>query len=227
MNRILTGIYILIGSLMTVTAFAENHVVIFGLDETGSYSFRERAVSIAKSVIRDLKPGDIFYLRRITEKSYIDSCAVFRLELPKIGNPPKNKFDKNSRKNWNRKLKKIMLLKSRAASLLAKLQPVKSRKTDIWGFLAAAADRIQVEIKQGSKPVIIITSDMQDNCNRTIQVDLKGAEVVIAGFESTADPRKTQSIRSNWEKVLKRCNASVVTFLPPDFGNKIIISRSN
>ena len=45
---------------------------------------------------------------------------------------------------------------------------LKAQWTDIWGFIAAAADRIHAEHSPERQPVIIITSDMKDNCKRNI-----------------------------------------------------------
>jgi len=224
MNILKKSIYVFVGLLISVSAFAEKRVVVFGIDETGSYSFRNKAISIANRIISDLQPGDIFYARRITEKSYIDSCTIFRLEIPEIGTPPKNKFDKRARYSWNKKLRKMSLLKTRAVNILTKLRPVKAPKTDIWGFIAAAADRIHAEYGSDSRLVVIITSDMKDNCHRETTLDLKGAEVMIAGFESGENPKRAQKIKADWIKSLKRCNASSIKFLPPDFN--VIIAKA-
>ena len=203
-------------TVVSSVAFAQNRVIVFGLDETGSYSFRNKAITIANSVIVGMKSGDVFYARRITHKSYDDTNAVFRLEIPEIGNPPANRFDPRARYAWQKKVKKVFILKSRAIGVLSKLGAVKAPMTDVWGFLAAAADRIQAEHGPNLQPVIIVTSDMKDNCHRKIQLDLKGAAILIAGFESGKDPQKAQRIKSDWEKTLKKCNAGSVTFLPPD-----------
>jgi hypothetical protein len=210
---------IALGILLTVLpadSYAQGRVIVFGLDETGSYSFRKKAIAIAKSIIAGMKPGEVFYARRITHNSYDDSCAVFRLEIPQIGKAPSNRFDPRARSSWQKKVKRVSLLKSEAIGVLSKLGPVKAPMTDIWGFLAAAADRIQAEHGPDFHPVVIITSDMKDNCHRKTDMDLNGAEILIAGFESGKDPKKAYKIKSNWKNGFKRCNAASVTFLPPD-----------
>ena len=200
-----------------VMANDSERIVIFGLDETGSYSFREKAVSIGNSVVSTMEPGEVFYARRITANSYNDDCALFRLEIPRIGDPPANTFDKKARYLWSRKVQSVKTMKTNAMRFMAGLKPVQAKKTDIWGFIAAAADRIAVEKRSGARSVVIITSDMKDNCRREVKVDLMGAEVLIAGFESGNDPQQAQKIRSRWIEALQACNASKVTFLPPDF----------
>ena len=212
-----TAIFTLLLMVAFSKAFAGERLIVFGLDETGSYSFRKKAISIANTVIADLAPGEIFYARRITANSYRDEDAIFRLEIPRIGEPPTNEFDKKARYLWSRKAKQINAMKTQAMRFMEELKPVNPPKTDIWGFIAAAADRIALENHIDAKPMLIIASDMIDNCYRNVKVDLQEAEVIIAGFESGNDPRKSQEIRTRWIKAFHDCNASKVTFLPPDF----------
>lgn len=216
-HTLLTVLFIILTTILPVSAYGQQSLlVVFGIDETGSYDFRNKAISIAGRVISDLKPGDIFYVRRITDKSYDDSSAIFRLEIPEIGNPPSNKFDRRAWYNWKKKNRGISALKAKAIDVLSKLGQVKAPMTDIWGFIAAAADRIHTEQDQDYRPVVVICSDMKDNCRRKTKLDLNGAKMLIAGFESGKDPSQSQKIKSNWDKSLKECNTSSVNFLPPD-----------
>jgi len=216
-HTLLTLLFIILATILPVSVYAQQSLlVVFGIDESGSYDFRNKAISIAGRVISDLKPGDVLYIRRITDKSYDDSCAVFRLEIPEIGNPPSNKFDRRAWHNWKKKNRGISALKAKAIDVLTKLGPVKAPMTDIWGFIAAAADRIHTEQEQDYRSVVVICSDMKDNCHRKTTLDLNGAQMLIAGFESGKDPAKSQKIKSDWDKVLKGYNAASVNFLPPD-----------
>jgi len=193
-------------------------VIIYGIDETGSYAFRAQANSIARDIIKVLEPGDVLYVRRITEKSYNDSCAIFRLEIPAVVAPVSNKFDKKARYRRRQMLRKVELIKARAAKVISEVKPVKAPRTDIWGFLAAAADRIAYD-RNHQKDVdvkIVIASDMQDNCHLNPSMDLQEAQVIIAGFESGSDPEKACKIKTAWQKKLKDKKAGSVSFLPPD-----------
>lgn len=192
-------------------------VIIYGIDETGSYAFRAQANSIAREIIKVLEPGDVLYIRRITEKSYDDSCAIFRLEIPAVVAPVSNKFDKKARYRRRQMLRKVELIKAKAAKFISEVKPVNAPRTDIWGFLAAAADRIAYDRNQQDVDVkIVIASDMQDNCHLNPSMDLQGAEVIIAGFESGSDPEKACKIKTAWQKKLKDKKAGPVSFLPPD-----------
>ena len=86
----------------TKNSFQErkSRVVVMGIDDTGSYGLWEKAKSIAYSVVSQLRPGDIFYLRRITDASYTDDSGVFRLELPKIPiSKIDNPFDRKTKRH--------------------------------------------------------------------------------------------------------------------------------
>lgn len=211
---------ICLGIFLVVLFFAEpafaKLLAIYGIDESGSYSLREKSIAVAGNILSELKGGDVFYVRRITDASYDDKCGIYRLEVPEIGEPPKNKFDKRGRYEWQRRVNAVQALKGEASNALARLAPVKAKKTDIWGFLAAAADRFQAECRDDCHKVIVIASDMKDNCNREVKMDLKGVTVIIAGFESGGDPALALKIKQGWTKSLQKYGVSAVVFLPPD-----------
>ncbi len=70
-----------------------------GLDDTGSYSLWGAAKQIAGHIVQQMQPGDIFYLRRITNASYINQATIFRLELPQVpAVATKNPFDRMAKK---------------------------------------------------------------------------------------------------------------------------------
>jgi hypothetical protein len=212
---IAAGIAVLAFGLFSPCAAQDRRVIVWGLDETGSYTFRSKAIDIAAGVIAEMQPGDVLYVRRITDRSYDDSSAVFRLEIPDIGQPPANRFNARERAAWDQSLRQVAALKAKAIQALRGLESKKVRKTDLWGFVVAAADRVKME-RTGTPPLIIICSDMQDNTNRKMSVDLSRAEIIVAGFESGDDPRKAAKAKEEWNKALAACNVSNVSFLPPD-----------
>ncbi len=210
-----------LGIFLTIFFFAEpacaKQIVLYGIDETGSYSFRDKCIALGGRVISELKPGDVLYARRITHSSYSDDCNILRLALPEVGDRPQNKFDKRARYQWEMRMKTVEGLKVQAHNSLSRLAPVKAKMTDIWGFFAAAADRFRAECGDNCQKVIVIASDMKDNCNREIAMDLKGVKIVVAGFESGGDPKLARKIIQGWTGSLKKYGVSEVEFLPPDY----------
>ena len=74
-------------------------VIVMGIDDTGSYDLWDRAKNIVSQIILQLQPRDIFYLRRITDESYIDECAIFRLEIPRAKKTgTHNPFDRKAKR---------------------------------------------------------------------------------------------------------------------------------
>lgn len=210
--KMVVGILMVLG----MAAGAEGRVLVFGLDETGSYDFRLRAMAIAKNLIDDLEPGDVFFFRLITDKSYSDSCAVLRLPIPQVPPMPANAMDVRAKNAVRRQFAAIKNLKAKAKAILDGIGTVKAPRTDIFGFLAAASDRIKEEGGTAAEAVIVIASDMQDNCRVKVSPNLFQAEVVIAGFQSGDDPIKAARLKADWEKALKSCEAADVRFVPTD-----------
>ena len=211
-----TSLGILLAFFLFVEPVCAEMVLIYGIDETGSYSFREKALALGGKIISEMKPGDVFYARRITHSSYSDDCNILRLALPEVGDPPQNKFDRRARYQWEMRMKTVEGLKAQACNSLVRLPPVRAKMTDIWGFFAAASDRFRTECRGDCHKVIVIASDMKDNCNREIAMDLKGVRVMVVGFESGGDPKLARKIVQGWTNSLKKYGVSDVEFLPPD-----------
>ena len=190
-------------------------VVVFGLDETGSYDYRPKAIEIAKGVIKDLDPGDVLYFRRITEDSYSQGAHVFRLEIPAALPEPGNKFDPRARAAWKKSLAKAEQAKAASIEYLSKLPVINPSHTDIWGFFVAASERFAIE-GGNAIPIIIVATDGDDNVRRKATANLGGVKIYLAGFEGGSDPRRTRALRDRWSKNLTEMKAASVIFLPPD-----------
>ena len=203
--------------LLPTMVQAQKKLIIFGIDDSRSYSLRGNGLTLVARIINTMKNGDILYLRRITETSYSDSCAVFRLEIPaEISQKPKNPFDRRARELYRKKLLAIRRLKLQAINILAHLESRRSRRTDLVGFLSACHDRFAAEDGQYRR-IVIIASDMRSNVRRRVKIYLAGAEVFVVGFQSGRSPGRTQRRKAWWTHYLtKRCGAGSVRFIPPD-----------
>ena len=122
--------------------------IVVGIDESGSYELWNPVKKTIMSLIRQLKPGDILYLRRINSASYLDDCTVFRLEIPKISGPENvNPFDRKAKIYRASLINHINSLKKEACKRVSDAEFKNSRHTDIYGFLAAAGDRFNLVSK--------------------------------------------------------------------------------
>jgi hypothetical protein len=190
-------------------------VIVFGIDETGSYEYRHKAIVAAQTVISRLQPGDIFFLRRITDSSYQDKASVLTLELPALSEPPRNRYDSRARAAWRRKSDVIEQFKAKTIDYLATLASQKCSKTDIWGFFAASAERLQL-CEQAENKAIFIASDLRDNCALTADFDLLGAEVIVIGYAAGEKATETLTFRKQWTEAILSKGASAVLFVPVD-----------
>lgn len=191
-------------------------VIVMGIDETGSYNLWKRAKSMGFDIIRGMQPGDIFYCRRITARSYLDKCAILRLELPyykqdKNGNP----FDRKAKNLRRSHGFQIDMMKKDACIRLDAALNQNAQLTDIFGFLAAASDKFSLAPVDFQR-YLIIASDLVDNVKHRVKLDLSGASVAVLGFQSSEDPGKTQKLKGRWTKTFTDAGATEVIFLPPE-----------
>jgi hypothetical protein len=210
----------LLASMIIASQALAGNVIVFGIDETGSYDFRKKALTVAQSLIRTLKPGDAFFMRRITGSSYQDSASIFTLELPVIGDAPQNLYDAKANAAWKQKAGKADQFKAQAIQYLETMPVGKASKTDIWGFFAAASDRLNMLNAEQCK--IYLASDMRDNCKQISDFDLVKAEVVVLGFESGTSAKETMVFKKKWAEDLSRRGAGSVQFMPIDMVDSFI-----
>jgi hypothetical protein len=187
-------------------------IIVLGIDSTGSYQLWGQAKRISIKIIDDLEPGDIFYFRRITDASYLDSCTIFRLELPFI-NHKSNPFDRKLKYLQRSQINRIDLLKKEAVKRLNQIKFTNAKNTDIYGFLAAASDRFALAPKSYQKN-LIIASDLLDNIRYKVKLNLKDVKVAIIGFQASKDPLKTRKLKEKWAERFSRAGAVKVVFLP-------------
>jgi hypothetical protein len=188
-------------------------VIIIGIDETGSYKLREQAKKLFARVISDLEPGDILYLRRINDSSYLDQCTIFRLELPALGKSKSNNpFDRKAKRLRKSQIFHINSLKKQAIQRLADIKFKVAKNTDIHGFLAASNDRFNLAPKDYQK-ILIIASDLKDNVRHKVNLDLSGAYVAVVGFQNSKNPQESRNLKNHWIKKLMQSGAAKVMFL--------------
>lgn len=191
-------------------------IVIMAIDDTASYGLWNEAKNSACQIINQLKPGDLFYLRKITDESYTDGSFLFRLELPKM---PESNYD-NPFDQKAKKLKKlfgyrVLTLKAEAMKRISAMKPSQAGQTDIFGFLSIASEKLQIA-NDKSKRIICIASDMQENVGYKSEIDLSGAYIAIVGFQPMKDPKKTQSFKQDWIKTFKKAGAVQTVFIRAD-----------
>lgn len=188
-------------------------IIVVGIDESGSYKLWNQVKKLIMRMILQLEPGDIFYIRRITDASYLDNCTIFRLEIPKIKESDNaNPFDRKAKIRRASVIHQINSLKKEACQRLADLKFTNSRRTDVHGFLVASGDRFNLAPKDFQR-ILLIASDLKDNVRYKANYDLTGAHVAVIGFQSSKSPAETKKHKAHWIKKLTNAGASKVIFL--------------
>jgi hypothetical protein len=188
-------------------------LIIIGIDESGSYKLREQAKKLIARVIKELESGDILYLRRINDSSYLDGCTIFRLELPVLQNPAsENPFDRKAKRLRKAQLFHVNSLKNQAIQRLADIKFKVAKNTDIYGFLAASNDRFNLAPKDYQK-ILIIASDLKDNVRYKVDLGLSDTYVAVIGFQNSKDPKESRNLKGKWTKKLVQSGAAKVMFL--------------
>jgi len=199
------------------TAQTQKQVVVLGIDDTGSYALRSKAISISQQIIAQLQPGDVLYARRITDSSYGDKGHIFQVEIPQALGRPSNQMDRRAWLNYQASLKRVKLVKLQAMTKLSRLEPSRAKKTDIYGFVAAAAERFELEEQGGAEKLMIICSDMSDNVGRKVRPKLPEVKILVVGWQAGDDPAKSLRLKQYWTKQLtNHCDGQSIKFLPPE-----------
>jgi hypothetical protein len=229
-NLIVIGIMILISlsgsgclkegqesnSNMNAKALSPTKIVIMALDDTGSYKNWEKAKQVAKEIVVQLQPGDVFYLRKITGESYTDRCSLFRLEIPKIESSDfNNPFDRKAKKARRLSQKRINILKRAAINKISELKPSSAGSTDLNGFFAAADEKFAL-FKGPSVKILCIASDLQENVRYKPDLEFKGVYVAVVGFQPMKDPKRTQKFKKNWQSAFNKYGVKKTAFYRTD-----------
>jgi hypothetical protein len=188
-------------------------VFIIGIDESGSYKLREQAKKLIARVINELEPGDILYLRRINDSSYLNNCSIFRLELPVLQtSKTNNPFDRKAKRLRKAHIFHINSLKNQAIQRLADINFKVAKHTDIYGFLAASNDRFNLAPEDYQK-ILIMASDLKDNVRYKVDLGLSGAYVAVVGFQNSKNPKESRNLKGKWTKKFMQSGAAKVMFL--------------
>lgn len=187
-------------------------IIVVGIDESGSYELWNPVKKTIMSLIRQLKPGDILYLRRINSASYLDDCTIFRLEIPNISEPENvNPFDRKAKIYRTSLINHINSLKKEACKRVSDAEFKSSRHTDIYGFLAAASDRFNRAPKTRQR-ILLVASDLKDNVGHKAKYELTDTYVAVIGFQSSKSPAETRKHKAHWTQKFTAAGAEKVIF---------------
>jgi len=185
--------------------------VVCGVDRTGSYKLREVGLRLCTGLVRRGHAGDEFLLRWISDASFSESEFLSRIQIPSLPDCQRNPFDLGCRR----------LMARYRASLESEIQRISSQRppaaprTDIYGFLQAAADAFAAA-PTGTDKLLYLATDLKDNVGYQVRPDLTGVRVRVLGWQTGPDPGRAVRLRARWDSTLRAWGAIVVTFSPAE-----------
>lgn len=193
---------------------------VAGLDVSGSYGTFETARTQLLAVLRAARAGESWQVREISARSYADDASIVVLRMPLRREVAANPWDRRAKQRIRQaneaRLKPVQdALAGLEAFSPEKLPRAVRRRTDIYGFLAKAAD-VLGRAPATTRKVVVLASDLEDTAVQgRVNMDLNAAEVFVIAFESGVDVTATQRLRKHWIGELQRLGAGTLTFLDP------------
>ena len=199
--------------------------IVFGADRTGSYKdMTGLALRIAEGFVRKAQPGDEMYFRWISGNSYKVDQVFAHLRLPAMKlSTVRNSYDRRAKYQQallKQRITQIIRMRKRNALLQIRKQcPGSTGRTDIYGFITAAADQFTSAPSDASR-ILVLATDLDDNRRYKIQPDLSNVAVYVYPVKNDPDPARMKAKKDHWESYFKASGAISVRFVTPDvFGD--------
>jgi hypothetical protein len=169
-------------------------VLFIALDGTGSYDHLTEAKKAAIRALERAPAGSKVYVRWITGNSASDAAAIASAHVPEGSANPYRSGDEK------------LAVKKRLAQAIADAEFPSAPRTDLEGLLWAAEQRFRKHPKLVHR--LLLATDLAGNAGRDFpEINLSGAEVLVAGFEvDPARPKREQ----RWKKTLREVGADTV-----------------
>lgn len=215
---------LLLSMANTAGAQAKKLAIAFLIDSTGSYALQRQAVALGQRIISGLGPESTFIARRISASSYGISNHLFWFRLPSAPPKPQNRFDLRRWQAYEVARRKIVSVKRQAIQRLSKVKPQKAPRTDIWGGIAAAAERLRRLDDGQTKLTLFLCTDLGENVGFSIRPSLKSIHVYVVVWDGGSSPVRALKQKRYWRKeLIEKCGAASVAFFQPD--EQITLSR--
>jgi len=193
--------------------------LVIGVDRSESFDRLTRtALGLAEQHLRKARPADEMVVRWISDRSYRSDEVFLHVRLPDLPTVAENPFNAKQRAVVAEAKRRFQGEASKALNVIQAQHPEGGTpSTDIFGFIAAAAEHLAVA-PAGYERQLIIASDMEDNRRYDVVPDLSGVAVRIhlIVIAEQPDPSRIASLKTVWEGYFKKAGAASVTFEPAD-----------
>ena len=193
---------------------------VAGLDVSNSYKNFEIAKAHLLATLRAARSRETWVVREISARSYTDDAHIALLQMPRGQVAVSNHYDRRGEAaarmiNERRLAGPRQALQALEEFSRQKLDRSVKKSTDVYGFLARASE-ILSRAPRESRGVIVLATDLEDmRMQEHIDVDLRGAEIVVLAFQSGPDVVYTKRLKEQWATEFRRFNASSFLVLDP------------
>lgn len=192
-------------------------VYVVGLDRSGSYAIMDAAIEFCINLIERAGPGAEFIFRWISAASYNnrETISHFEVSLPE-NEDTVSPFD--IRAHRAQQAKKDALEQEarevidREIAHLRSLAPKGAKQTDIYGFIAAAADIFSLADPEAIRKLYLAT-DLIDNVGYEIEADLTDVHVTCIALQNKNNPAEMKALRDKWRAFFNESGAAEVKFV--------------
>lgn len=186
---------------------------VVGADRSGSYEdLTKVALSICCRILHQGQSGDKFLFRYISHKSYAHDEVFGRVELPSLPLAPSNPFDIRAKRQYQLAQSQVARIKAKWLKHFESLRPSSAPRTDIIGFVCAAADVFALIPVEYNKRLYLAT-DLKDNVGYRAKPKLDEVEVVVFALKPDHNPARMQRRKDRWKDYFLTCGALSVQFL--------------
>lgn len=220
------------------TAAHLTRLTVIGIDRSGSYAgLLHRGLAIAAALIEQARPGDAIIVRWISGHSYESDQVIAHIVIPLAPNPLQrpgvntaNPFDVRARgavAAWQARetqrrqafFAQLRRLKAKEVARLCTLTPHRAPTTDIFGFVAAAADAFTELAHPHQEKELVLVTDLKDTVHRVFPPpDLAGVRVAVWGIRTGSDPLAAERLRKRWRNYfLHKTHAASVAMRTAEF----------
>lgn len=193
---------------------AARTITVCGIDRSGSAKeFLATAVDVCANEIASATAGSTVIVRWISEASYRSNEEAVRVTIP---SPIRcvNQYDFRCKRAGGAAERNARSAKRAALTTLLSLRPATAPRTDLMGYVQAAADAF-AEDTAGSSHRLVVATDLVDTRGFRTAPVLKGADVLLVLLISEEDPAKVVATRDRWTHWFERLGAQRVVFRHP------------
>ena len=200
--------------LTSTAASAKPAIIVTAIDITRTYHHQNHAKQILARIIQSMRPGDVFHLLLISDRSYGPQSWVLRIQIPDPGAKPKNQYDRLAWANYRKSLQRVKTEKVKAIRTLALVRQTGTAKRDVYGALRMAEDLFKREAPK-AKRYLILASSLKPSFHYKSLPRLSGVTVHAVAFDPGWDADVSRNLQRAWRKVfLNSCQADSVSFFP-------------